>query len=879
MKKALAVFFILFSLILIPQSALADDGWTQQPSADYRQWSSVSSSSDGTKLAAVVSGGYIYTSTDSGNNWTQRTTAGSRSWTSIASSSDGTKLAAVVFNGGYIYTSTDSGATWTEQTDSGSRSWTSITSSSDGAKLAATALGGYIYTSTDSGVTWTEQTGSGVFNWADIVSSSDGAKLAATSAGYIYTSTDSGVTWTEQTGSDYYSWGAIASSSDGAKLAASRYGGYIHTSTDSGVTWTEQTAPGALNWTDIASSSDGTKLIGTTESSYIYTSTDSGVTWTAELAAGADNWKAVAASSDWTKFIAARTSGFLSTYGILLEPEVETDTASSIHENYATLNAELVSRGSGVVTQRGFEYGLTTGYGTTKTYNGSFSEGSFSFLLSLLSCNTTYHFRVYATNATSTAYGEDESFTTSACSNSNPSSILYGVDGSGSNSDSPHLFKLDPENGTKIADIGEVGFNVTGLAVHPLTSVMYGSTGNSGSNTRSLITVDRQTGAGTMLGQIKQGNNSYVMGDIAFNATGVLYGWASNSGDLFTIDINSCDGVTCNTTRVGDCPFNCGASGSGLVFGDDDTLYAFSQGDSDNFLVMSTITGLPISEIPFTNPSGQNYSIASADLSEDGVIYGSRLNFGEEPADLITIDPDTATITSLGANTDMIFMDAIAFFINPVSEPTLTVSAPTSISREGATLSGEITDDGGESAIERGFEYGLTTSYGETVSSSGTFDEGVFSLDISGLECNTLYHVRSYAENSAGTGNSSDLTFTTSGCSSSSSSGSVPRYTQTPIVPVYPPTVPVPPYFYFTKNLSQGMKNTDVKELQKYLNTHGFIVSQFGPGSPGNETEYFGLKTKAAVVRFQSAHAIKPSVGFFGPLTRAFVNKTLNVAN
>ncbi|TFJ80363.1 hypothetical protein NSK_008271 [Nannochloropsis salina CCMP1776] len=55
------------------------------------------------KLAAVVDGGYIYTSTNSGATWTEQTAAGSRSWSSIASSSDGTNLAAV-FNGSSIWT-------------------------------------------------------------------------------------------------------------------------------------------------------------------------------------------------------------------------------------------------------------------------------------------------------------------------------------------------------------------------------------------------------------------------------------------------------------------------------------------------------------------------------------------------------------------------------------------------------------------------------------------------------------------------------------------------------------------------------------------------------------------------------------------------------
>jgi hypothetical protein len=73
--------------------------------------------------------------------WDLAKAAGSRSWISITSSSDGTKLAAVVFFGD-IYTSTDGGATWTDQTAAGSRRWWPITSSSDGTTLAAVADGG-----------------------------------------------------------------------------------------------------------------------------------------------------------------------------------------------------------------------------------------------------------------------------------------------------------------------------------------------------------------------------------------------------------------------------------------------------------------------------------------------------------------------------------------------------------------------------------------------------------------------------------------------------------------------------------------------------------------------------------------------------------------
>ena len=88
----------------------------------------------------------------------------SADWISITSSSDGTKLAAVVGGnsviGGGIYTSSNSGGTWTLSTSGlpASASWFSITSSSDGTKLAAVASGGGIYTSSNSGGTWTPST-------------------------------------------------------------------------------------------------------------------------------------------------------------------------------------------------------------------------------------------------------------------------------------------------------------------------------------------------------------------------------------------------------------------------------------------------------------------------------------------------------------------------------------------------------------------------------------------------------------------------------------------------------------------------------------------------------------------------------------------------
>ena len=141
-----------------------------------QNWSSVASSSDGSKLVAAAD--YIYTSTNYGMTWVQQTNAGSGWWNSVASSSDGSKLVAGTY-GDYIYTSSNYGVTWVQQTNAGSRNWSSVASSSDGSKLVAVAGVDYIYTSTNCGVTWMQQTSAGSQYWSSVASNSDGSKVLA----------------------------------------------------------------------------------------------------------------------------------------------------------------------------------------------------------------------------------------------------------------------------------------------------------------------------------------------------------------------------------------------------------------------------------------------------------------------------------------------------------------------------------------------------------------------------------------------------------------------------------------------------------------------------------------------------------------------------
>jgi peptidoglycan hydrolase-like protein with peptidoglycan-binding domain len=55
----------------------------------------------------------------------------------------------------------------------------------------------------------------------------------------------------------------------------------------------------------------------------------------------------------------------------------------------------------------------------------------------------------------------------------------------------------------------------------------------------------------------------------------------------------------------------------------------------------------------------------------------------------------------------------------------------------------------------------------------------------------------------------------------------------------------------------------------------GFAVSTSGAGSKGKETNYFGTKTFLALKKYQKAQGII-STGYFGPITRAQVNKSMS---
>lgn len=96
--------------------------------------------------------------------------------------------------------------------------------------------------------------------------------------------------------------------------------------------------------------------------------------------------------------------------------------------------------------------------------------------------------------------------------------------------------------------------------------------------------------------------------------------------------------------------------------------------------------------------------------------------------------------------------------------PTVTEQVATSITATSATLNGNITNlNSGGNATVYGFNYGFTSAYGNTVTSStGSYGTGAFTLNVASLAPGVMYHFQSFAIGTGGTGFSTDGTFTTS---------------------------------------------------------------------------------------------------------------------
>jgi hypothetical protein len=69
----------------------------------------------------------------------------------------------------------------------------------------------------------------------------------------------------------------------------------------------------------------------------------------------------------------------------------------------------------------------------------------------------------------------------------------------------------------------------------------------------------------------------------------------------------------------------------------------------------------------------------------------------------------------------------------------------------------------------------------------------------------------------------------------------------------------------FTRDLELNSEGEDVRALQQYLIKAGYSI-------PAGPTNFFGPQTQSALIQFQIDNNISPAAGYFGPITRGFIN-------
>lgn len=209
-----------------------------------------------------------------------------------------------------------------------------------------------------------------------------------------------------------------------------------------------------------------------------------------------------------------------------LAPTVTTNAASSLTATGATLNGTVSSNGASTIVT--FEYGLTTGYGSTVSAAQSplaagASSSPVSAAVTGLTCGTLYHFRTKGVNSAGTTYGNDLTFTP-VCpavisinrASTNPTTANASVSWS------------------VIFNTSVTGVDATDFVLVP-TGVVTGATitSVSGSGTTWTVTANTGTGASGTLGLNLVDNDSIVSGGVPLGGSGA--GNGNFSGQIYTV--------------------------------------------------------------------------------------------------------------------------------------------------------------------------------------------------------------------------------------------------------------------------------------------------------------------------------------------------------
>lgn len=405
---------------------------------------------------------------------------------------------------------------------------------------------------------------------------------------------------------------------------------------------------------------------------------------------------------------------------LALAPVITVGTPSSITNSTATING-TVNANNAATSSLAVEYGLTTSYGSTAAVTPASVSGNtatnITSGLTGLAAATTYHYRIVAVNSVGTTQSPDATFTTLAAVTL--PTITVGAP-------TAITFNSATLNGTVNA--------------------------NGGSTTVSI-----EYGLTTTYGQAAVVTPATVTGITPTTISSALSGLAAATTYHYRVVATNSAGTTTGT----------------------DNTFTTAVAPTAPTITVTAPTGITMVSAVVHGTVNANNATATVTVE-----YGTTIAYGQTAAVTpSTVTGNTATAVAAAISGllplttyhyRIVAANSVGTTSSPdntfttltnVSGPTVTVGAVTGITTTTGTINGTVNANNGATAVT--IQYGLTTAYGNTVNATPATVTGAtptaVSAALSGLAPGTTYHYIISAVNSAGTANSADFTFTTTG--------------------------------------------------------------------------------------------------------------------
>ena len=268
---------------------------------------------------------------------------------------------------------------------------------------------------------------------------------------------------------------------------------------------------------------------------------------------------------------------------------------------------------------------------------------------------------------------------------------------------------------------------------------------------------------------------------------------------------------------------------------------------TNNTIAPPVVTTAAVSAITATTATGGGNvtSIGGAPLTARGVCWATTANpttANDKTTQTGSTGAFTSAITALTANT-VYYVRAYATnsggtaygpqvtfttLASTIALPSVTTTTATAITASSASTGGNVTSVGGAPVTARGICWATTanpTTSNTTINATGT--TGIFTSEISGLSASTMYYVRAYATNSAGTAYGPQVSFTTTAAANGPTGGSAVCNGSQPtvVVPVTSSTGKI----WMDRNLGASRAANAKNDYQAYG-----CLYQWGRGNDGH---------------------------------------------